>query len=312
MVSYPIERAVTDSAEFAGRTAAVNMVEVRARLSGYLDQINFKEGALVKKGDVLFVIDQRPYVAELNRSKSQLNQAEASLAESKAKLDEAKAQQNRAIAGYDYAQHHIERSKTLVAGNVVTQEEMELEKSELLQAQADVERAKAQIASSQAAINTAQAAVEAAHANLAVAELNLTYTKVIAPIDGRISRELVTEGNLVQAGLDGGGMLLTTIVSIDPVYANFDVDEGTVLKLQRLNREGKGDSLHDGRFPVQLGLANEDGFPHTGVLNFVDNQINPGTGTLRLRGVFANRDESLRLDSSHGSACQSASRTKHC
>src|SRR5262249_22489984 len=124
-------------------------------------------------------------------------------------------------------------------------------------------------------------------------ELDLEYTKVVAPVSGRVSRYVVTVGNLIQSGDQGGGTLLTTIVSVDPMYAYFDVDEYTVLRVRRLIREGKARSARDGEVSVWLGLANEDGFPHPGTINFVDNQINPKTGTLRVRGVFPNQDEAL-------------------
>ena len=292
-VSYPIERNITDYADFTGRTAAVHSVEVRARVDGYLDTVNFKEGALVNKGDVLFVIDPRPFVAELNRAKAQLEEAKANYTQSTAQLNEAKAQESRAVAGLDYARRRLDRSKSLLPGNVITQEEFDLQKSELLQAEADLQRATAGIASSQAAIGSAKAAVQSAQAAVGLAELNLKYTRVTAPIDGRISRELVTIGNLVQAGQNGGGTLLTTIVSVDPMYAYFDIDEGTDLEIRRLIREGKAQSARDVALPVLLGLANEQGHPHRGTINFVDNQINPRTGTLRLRGVFTNKDEFL-------------------
>jgi RND family efflux transporter MFP subunit len=292
-VSYPIERNVTDYADFTGRTAAVNSVEVRARVDGYLDSVNFTEGALVKKGDVLFVIDRRPFVAELNRAQAQLEAARANYAQSLAQLNEAKAQENRAVAGVYYTQRRLARSKSLLPGNVITQEDFDLQKSEFDQSQADLERAKATVASSQAAIATAKAAVQTAQAAVELAELNLEYTNVTAPVDGRISREMVTVGNLVQAGQNGGGTLLTTIVSIDPMYVYFDIDEGTDLEIRRLIRQGKAQSARDAEIPVLLGLANEDGYPHRGTINFVDNQINPRTGTLRLRGVFANKDEFL-------------------
>src|SRR5437868_4919474 len=119
------------------------------------------------------------------------------------------------------------------------------------------------------------------------AKLDLEYTKVTAPVSGRASRYVVTRGNLIQSG-QNGGTLLTTVVSVDPMYAYFDVDEHTVLRVRRLIREGKAKSARDGELPVRLGLANQEGFPHGGTVNFVDNQVNPKTGTLRLRGVFAN------------------------
>jgi multidrug resistance efflux pump len=183
-VGYPVEREVTDYADFTGRMTAVDSVEVRARVSGYLDKINFTEGALVKKGDVLFVIDPRPFVAELNRAKAQLEQAKAAYTQSIAQLAEAQAQESRAIAGVDYNQRRLARSQKLLPGGVITQEEFDLQKSELLQDQADLQRAKATIASSQAAIGTAKAAVQSAQAAVEIAELNLEYTNVIAPVDG--------------------------------------------------------------------------------------------------------------------------------
>jgi RND family efflux transporter MFP subunit len=292
-VSYPVERNVTDYSDFTGRTAAVEAVEVRARVDGYLQSVNFKEGSLVKKGDVLFVIDQRPFIAELDRAKAQLEEAKANYTQSTAQLNEAKAQVSRAVAGVYYTQRRLARSEKLLPGNVITQEEFDLQKSELDQSQADLERAKAAVASSQAAIGTAKAGAQTAQAAVELAALNLEYTTITAPIDGRISRELVTVGNLIQAGQNGGGTLLTTIVSVDPMYVYFDVDEGTVLEIRRLIREGKAESARDGARPVLLGLANEDGFPHRGTVDFVDNQVNPRTGTLRVRGVFVNKDEFL-------------------
>jgi RND family efflux transporter MFP subunit len=125
------------------------------------------------------------------------------------------------------------------------------------------------------------------------AQLDVGFTKITAPVSGRISRALVTVGNLVQAGDLTGGTLLTTIVSVDPMYAYFDVDEHTVLRVKQLIREGKAKTPDDPDIPVWLGLANEDGYPHQGVVNFVDNQVNPRTGTLRVRGVFTNKDETL-------------------
>jgi len=136
----------------------------------------------------------------------------------------------------------------------------------------------------------AEASVLLAKANVKTAELNLEFTKVKAQISGRISKYYVTRGNIIQSGDQGGGTLLTTIVSVDPMYANFDVDEHTVLHVRKLINEGKAKSVRDGRVPVFMGLANETGFPQEGVINFVDNQINPGTGTLRLRGVFPNKN----------------------
>jgi RND family efflux transporter MFP subunit len=135
--------------------------------------------------------------------------------------------------------------------------------------------------------------LDVAKANRDLAALNLEYSRVIAPVSGRVSRYVVTVGNLIQSGDQNGGTLLTTIVSVDPMYAYFDVDERTVLRVRQLIREGKSKSARETKWPVSLGLATEEGFPHQGMINFEDNQVNPKTGTLRLRGVFPNKDEAL-------------------
>jgi RND family efflux transporter MFP subunit len=247
-VSYPVEREVTDHADFTARIAAVDSVEVRAHVWGYLEKVNFKEGALVQKGDVLFELDRRPYEALLNQAKAKQAQDEAQL-----RFDEAEYQRYLRVA------------------TVGSTSQSELEK---VAAQRDVDRAN----------------VEADKAAVASNQLNLQYTKVTAPVAGRVSRYNVTVGNLIQSGDQNGGTLLTTIVSIDPMYAYFDIDELTVQRVQRLIREGKLKSDDETGVPVSLGLATEDGFPHRGTINFVDNQVNPKTGTLRFRGVFPNKD----------------------
>jgi len=250
-VSYPVEREVTDYADFTARTAAVDSVELRARVSGYLDKVNFKEGALVKKGDILFQIDPRTYAAEAKTAQGAVASAEASLA---------------------LAEANLVRARNLVPSGGMSREEGDTRA-------AQQQQASAQIISNKAALERA--------------ELNLGFCKVYAPVSGRVSRYHVTVGNLVQVGDLMGGTLLTTIVSVDPMYAYFDVDERTVLRVKQLIREGKAKTPDDSEIPVWLGLANEDGFPHRGTVNFVDNQVNPRTGTLRVRGVFPNKDEAL-------------------
>jgi len=250
-VSYPVERYVTDYADFTGRIAAVDSVEVRAHVWGYLDKVNFKEGALVTKGDVLFELDPQPYQAVLNQAKAKVVQDEAQLT-----YDEAEYQRNLNLSRTG-AVSRSDLDKTAAARGV------------------DV----ANIAADKAVVASRQ--------------LDLEYTKVLAPVSGRVSRYVVTVGNLVQSGDQAGGTLLTTIVSVDPMYAYFDVDERTVLRVRQLIREGKAKSARETEWPVSLGLASEEGFPHQGTINFVDNQVNPKTGTLRVRGVFPNKDEAL-------------------
>jgi RND family efflux transporter MFP subunit len=251
-VSYPVERQVTDYAEFTARTAAVDSVELRARVSGYLDKANFKEGALVKKGDLLFEIDPRTYRATLHS-------AEGSLASAEARVEWLTAEMMRA--------------RRMVASRAMGREESD-------KTAGDYNAAVGQRASLKATVERAR--------------LNVIFTRVTAPISGRISRYSVTVGNLVSAGDLTSGTLLTTIVSVDPMYAYFDVDERTVLRVKQLIREGKVGSPYDGvQIPVWLGLANEEGHPHHGTINFIDNQVNSKTGTIRVRGVFPNKDEFL-------------------
>jgi RND family efflux transporter MFP subunit len=250
-VSRPVERYVTDHTDFTARTAAVDSVELRARVWGYLDKVNFQEGALVKKGDVLFEIDPLTYRAALD-------QAEGNLASLQSRLERLDAD--------------LSRARRMVQSRAIGREEFD------------------KIASDRGEAAASRAALKAA---VQRAKLDLGYTKVTAPIDGRVSRYVVTVGNLVQAGDQGGGTLLTTIVSVDPMYAYFDVDEYTALRVRQLVREGKSDSPRDGGYPVWLGLANEKGHPHRGTINFVDNQVNPKTGTIRARGVFPNKDQTL-------------------
>jgi multidrug efflux system membrane fusion protein len=233
--------------EFTGRIEAVDAVQIRPRVSGYIERVAFAEGKEVKKGDVLFVIDPRPYEAELARAAADLQRART----------------RAALAGKE-----VERAERLVAVQAISREEFDTRTS------AEAE-SKASIASAEAAVATAR--------------LNMEWTRVRSPISGRVSRAEITEGNLVQAG-PPDATLLTTVVSLDPVYVYFEGDEQTYLRYGALARAGTRPSSRDTRNPVELGLANEQGFPHTGYVDFVDNQLNPETGTIRARGVFTNKD----------------------
>lgn len=248
-VSHPVERDVIDHVELTGRTAAVESVQVRARAWGHLQKIAFAEGAEVRKGDLLFQIDPRPYQAILDRAEADVTQGEERL--------------NRLRA--DHA-----RARTLLASRTVSREDFDKTTGDLQEAQAMVRSAKA--------------ARDAA-------KLSLDYAEVRAPVSGQVGRALVTVGNMVTSG-ETGGTMLTTIVSLDPVYAYFDVDEQTYLQVRRLLRRG-ADGSPSALPAVTLGLANEDGFPHPGRIVFADNQIDPNTGTLKVRGVFGNADRAL-------------------
>lgn len=248
-VSHPIKSIVNDYADFTSRLSAVESVEVRARAGGYLEKINFKEGMLVKKGDLLFEIDPRPYQTQVDFARAQVAANEALL--------------RKATAEYARNKEAARKSPGAVAA-------LDLDKYKAVEEQAVAD-------------------VGTATATLATSELNLGFTKVFAPIDGRIGRYNLTVGNLVQQDVT----LLTTIVSVDPIYAFADVDEHTVLYVRELIRQGKAKSARDVELRVRLGLANEEGFPREGTINFVDNQVNPRTGTLRVRAVFPNADQFL-------------------
>jgi multidrug efflux system membrane fusion protein len=241
------EREITEWDEFTGRLQAVDAVEIRPRVSGYIQRVTFAEGKEVRKGDVLFEIDPRPYRAELARAEAELEQARTAA---------------------DLAAKEVTRARRLVDVQAISREEFDTRTS---------------------AEAKATAAVRAADAAVTNARLSLEWTRVRSPIDGRVSRAEVTAGNLVQAG-PPTATLLTTVVSLDPIYAYFDGDEQTYLKYAALARDGSRQSSRDTRNPIYLGLANEDGFPHQGYVDFVDNQLNPQAGTIRVRAVFSNKD----------------------
>jgi membrane fusion protein, multidrug efflux system len=249
-VSQPMQREVVEWDEYTGRLEAVETVEVRARVGGYLEKVHFKDGAKVQKGDLLLIIDPRPYRAELDRAQGKLARARAQL---------------------DLAKNDLVRAERLFQRRVISEQEFDTRAKNVREAEAIVQ--------------SAQAAVD-------MAKLNLEFTEVRAPISGRISRRLVAEGNLVNDGT-GTATLLTTIVSINPIYVYVDADERSVLKYRQLAREGKRVSASDQPIPADLALANEEGYPHKGMIDFVDNRVDPGTGTLRVRGVFPNPDGDL-------------------
>jgi len=234
-----LEKSIVEMQEFSGRLEAVDRVDIRPRVSGFLASVNFKPGAEVKKGDLLFVIDQRPYQAETNR-------AEAAAAAARAKADLAKVE--------------LARAETLVAEKAIARRE------------ADEKAANAK---------ELDANARAADAAYQTAKLNLDFTRVYSPINGRVSKAEVTVGNLVD-----GNVVLTSVVSSNPVYASFDGDEDSFLRVGAMSRNGVP-------VTVRIGLSNETGFPHEGKLEFVDNRVDPATGSVRMRAVFKNPDNAL-------------------
>jgi RND family efflux transporter MFP subunit len=251
-VVQPVAREVIEWDEYIGRLESPESVEIRARVSGYLHKVHFREGKEVKKGELLFTIDRRPYQAEFDR---------------------ADAEYERAVSQTELAKDDFERAKRLIATKAVSEEDYDTKSK---------------------TYTAAEAAARSAKAATDLAKLNLDFTEIRSPIDGRISRALVTEGNLISSGISGSGAtLLTTIVSLDPLYCYADPDERAILKYLRFRREGTRVSARDEPIPVEMGLADEVGFPHKGYIDFVDNRVDPNTGTMRGRGVFPNTDHSL-------------------
>jgi membrane fusion protein, multidrug efflux system len=238
-VAAVLEKSIVETHEFSGRLEAVERVEIRPRVAGFIASVNFKPGSEVKKGDLLFVIDPRPYQAEANR-------AEAAAAAARAKADLAKVE--------------FTRAEKLVAEKAIAQRELDEKASSLKELDA--------------AARAAQAAAESA-------KLNLAFTRVQSPINGRVSKAEVTLGNLVDPNA-----LLTSVVSSNPIYASFDGDEDTYLRVATPARGGKP-------AVVRIGLANETGFPHEGSLEFVDNRVDPATGSVRMRALLKNADHAL-------------------
>lgn len=234
-----LEKQIVETQEFSGRLEAVDRVEIRPRVSGFIASVNFKPGAEVKKGDVLFVIDPRPYEAEANR-------AEAAALAARAKADLAKVE--------------LARAEKLVAERAIAQREADEKASSMKELEATA--------------RAAQAAYEAA-------KLDLGFTKVHSPINGRVSKAEVTTGNLVD-----GSVVLTSVVSSNPIYASFDGDEQSFLSVAAMARQGKP-------VAVRIGLTNETGFPHEGKLEFVDNRVDPATGSVRMRAILKNDEGKL-------------------
>ena len=242
-VAVPLSQKVVDWDEFTGRFQATRNVDVRARVGGYIQSVNFKDGDFVRQGQLLFTLDQRPAQAAIAAARAQLAQAQAQLSLAKAELT---------------------RAEVLLSSQAVSQAEFDTKK---------------------AGVQTAEAGVAAADAMVRARALDLEFTRVTAPISGRISDRRVDPGNLI-AGGSSMGDILTTIVASSPIYFVFDASEATVLKYQR--------EAANGAVPIEVRLQDETTFSHTGVLDFTDNSIDPASGTIRLRGIFQNANGFLK------------------
>jgi len=255
-VSQPLKRELGQFGEYTGQVEAVDNVEIRARVTGYLNEVKYVEGDLVEQGAELFKIDPRPFEAVLEAANAEVERWHSQIVKTQADLD---------------------RQLKLQAKSATTQEDVDSAKAARLNADASLKKAEAAVVS---------------------AELDVEFTSIRSPVKGRVSRALITKGNLVTAD-QSLGTPLTTVISVDPMYVYFDVDEYTILELMNRTREEeageKPDDAHvrDRKIPVSISLANETGFPHEGVLDFVDNRVDQQTGTLRARARFDNSKEFL-------------------
>lgn len=246
-VAKPLAADLIEWDEFIGRLDAPESVEIRARVSGYLEKIHFREGSDVKAGDLLFTIDPRPYQAVVDRTAADVERAEVRLA---------------------LAQMEAKRAKNLMESKAIAVEEIEQRNQALAEAEASLRSSKA---------------------TLEQAKLDLEFTQLKSPITGRIGDVMVTQGNLISGGSNvSNATVLTNIVSVDPIHCYLDVDEQSALKYRELRRLGQRASALDEQIPAEMALANEQGYPHKGVIDFVDNRLDPGTGVIRSRALFPN------------------------
>ncbi|HEY1382129.1 MAG TPA: efflux RND transporter periplasmic adaptor subunit [Dongiaceae bacterium] len=247
-VANPIHKKIVEWDEYPGQFKAVDSIDVRARVSGYLEQIHFTDGQIVKQGDLLFTIEKRPFEIALDSAQAQLAEANAQLS---------------------LANRNLKRFEKMREGNIVGESDYD-------------DRVEA--------VSAGKAAVAAAEAEVRQAELDLGYTDIRAPVTGRISRHEVSAGNLITGGYSGDVTLLTTIVSLDPIHFDFDVSEQNYLAYQRAAERGVMASMRDNKIEVFAKLPDEDKWTHKGTLEFLDNQVNETSGTIRARATFANSD----------------------
>ena len=245
-VSQPLQRDIVEWDEYTGRFEAVETVEMRARVSGYLTELHFKDGQAVKQGDLLFVLDARPFERTLEQAQAEVLQAQTKVQNSN--LD-------------------VVRGKPLLERRIISEKTFDDRES---------------------LMREALAGVKVAEAKVRTAELELSFTRITSPITGRISRTQVTAGNWVSAGGTANTTLLTTIVSQDPIYIYFDVSENNYIKYKRLAERGVSSAAAELGAPVEVALPDERGFPHKARLDFLDNRLDQGTGTLRARAVLGN------------------------
>ena len=295
-VSPPLRRAVKSYVEYTGTTRPFAQVDLRARVKGFLKKVDFQEGDQVKKDQVLMVIDEETFQVQVALAKSKVDETRAALEKSKQSKSRevAEAQLTLDQAALAFTQVEDRRNRTLLARNAASREDIDKSEASTKKAAAQVEADKANLEQSKADFQTniiaAQAQVDAAGAALRSAEIDLGYCRVGSPIDGWITRKLVDVGNLVG---NGDATVLATVVRDDPIYAYMSVSEADLLMFRGLVSTGQRVDFRKTPIPLDLGLANETGFPHQGTLNYVDPVVDPATGTVQGRGLFPNADRAI-------------------
>ncbi|HEY0984284.1 MULTISPECIES: efflux RND transporter periplasmic adaptor subunit [unclassified Schlesneria] len=296
-VSNPIKRTVTEYLEFSGMTQPMETVEIRARVKGFLKEKHFVEGAEVKKGQLLLVIDEETFQIQLDAARTRLREAQAALQQATVSKSRevARARVNLSESEVRLARQEEQRVRGLFQKQIATESDMDQASSTRKSRDADLESAKANLeqalATYETTILTCEAQVESAKIAVQNAQLDLSYCRMSAPIDGRISHINVDIGNLVG---DGQSSVLATIVKMNPIYAYATISESDVLRTPALTKFGSESTDSEAEpVPVELGLASQNGFPAQGQINYTDPGLDAGTGTLRVRGVFQNEDRSL-------------------
>ncbi|MFH5803673.1 efflux RND transporter periplasmic adaptor subunit [Alienimonas sp. DA493] len=288
-VATPLERDVTEYFSTTGNTRAAASVHLRARVGGYLEEIHFKDGAIVERGEKLFTLDKRPFEAALAQATAKLKSAEAAVAEAKAAVPEASARKAVTTAALALADRQFRRARQLRERGANTEADLETAAATRQEAAAEVAAADAAEAAAEAAVSTAEANVQAARADVATAELNLEYTDIKAPIDGRIGRRQVDVGNLVQPEQT----LLARVEAVDPIHVYFTLSEADLLRFLEMNRQGTL-KISDADPPtIEAALGESGDFAFVGTLDFREFGVDPSTGTTVRRAEFDNDEQRL-------------------
>lgn len=296
VVSKPVRQAITSYIEYTGTAQASEKVELRARVRGFLQERRFKDGDAVKAGQLLFVIDETSFRVRLEQARAMQDEAEAALrkTEQSRSREVAQSQLDLDLSQLDLARIEEGRTRNLLSRNAGSREDLDRAEASRRRNEAQVEADRANLEQTRADyevnILSARARLAAARSDVRNAEIDLGYCRVVAPFDGRIDQRQFDVGNYVG---EGQSIVLATVVKTDPIYAYITPSEGDLLRVQEMARRTNAGDYRSGVIPMELGLGNEDGYPHRGQLDYVDPSVDTGTGTVRTRGLFANADNRI-------------------